>query len=463
MKKRKYLKILTASALAFVMTMSPLTPAIKALAEDQKPVRTEVPEKKAKMVLKGFEEFRDAFINAELGLRYYYKQAYDSMYRGKKAPTEKQYQAMEYQLNKLRVYLNRSAKRYLGNLELASIAMAGMDEEQKSRFARLLGPIFAGKAYAETPTSAIGEVKLGVRRTIAHTDYGWFGNRNYSPTETIAGGTVDVVTTPELEKQVIKDTIRRGMTKEEWRAFIMDSIGTLARLGEVASTVGGALISVGLAGYAICATGGAAVAAVEAGATAAIAGNVSLTLAGTAGLTLTLGENTIRVVKVLRDQDPNAETDVSKANLVVSTLNFVAGVDQPKCWTDVVKTVVDAVSLGKDNIDPSGRIGKASIDFIDYIFDAFYPGTAPIDISGIGNMYSDKGDKRDQIQNFSLKGLDNVLDFSDIFLAMFSFGFSLLKSGAPTWAMVQDAYEDPSSIGGSEKGKDSGGHGGHGG
>ena len=135
-----------------------LTPNVASSPSGQATV-VEIKDLKAKqleLIKKEHLVYRKAFMDAEMGLRYFYKTQYDAKYRGAKAPTEDELKAMRFELSLLMKDLGSSAKRYASNIRMAKMAMLDMDEEERSVFAMILGQIIGTPAYAVDAGSLSG-------------------------------------------------------------------------------------------------------------------------------------------------------------------------------------------------------------------------------------------------------------------------------------------------------------------
>ena len=135
-----------------------LTPNVASSPSGQATV-VEIKDLKAKqleLIKKEHLVYRKAFMDAEMGLRYFYKTQYDAKYRGAKAPTADELKAMRFELSLLMKDLGSSAKRYSINIRMAKMAMLDMDEEERSVFAKMLGQIIGTPAYAVDAGSLSG-------------------------------------------------------------------------------------------------------------------------------------------------------------------------------------------------------------------------------------------------------------------------------------------------------------------
>jgi uncharacterized membrane protein YgcG len=112
--------------------------------------------KQLELIKKEHAVYCKAFVDAEMGLRYFYKTQYDAQYRGAKAPTQEELEAMRFELSLLMKDLGSSAKRYASNIRMAKIAMTEMDEGERTLFAIALSHIMATPAYAVDAGSLSG-------------------------------------------------------------------------------------------------------------------------------------------------------------------------------------------------------------------------------------------------------------------------------------------------------------------
>ena len=118
--------------------------------------RKDLTAKQLEIIKKEHYTYCNAFIDAEMGLRYFYKLQYDAMYKGAKAPTEDELKAMRFELSLLMKDLGSSAKRYASNIKMAQMAMLDMDEDERSFFTKALGQILGTPAYAVDAGSLSG-------------------------------------------------------------------------------------------------------------------------------------------------------------------------------------------------------------------------------------------------------------------------------------------------------------------
>ena len=136
-----------------------------------------------KLIEKEHAVYCKAFVDAEMGLRYFYKTQYDAKYRGAKAPTEEELKAMRFELGLLMKDLGSSAKRYASNIRMARMAMLEMEEEERSVFAKILSQIIGTPAYAVDAGSLSG-VEAGLNSVANSTaDVGLSSEADYANAE----------------------------------------------------------------------------------------------------------------------------------------------------------------------------------------------------------------------------------------------------------------------------------------
>ena len=118
--------------------------------------RKDLTAKQLEVIKKEHLTYCNAFVDAEMGLRYFYKTQYDAKYKGAKAPTEDELKAMRFELSLLMKDLGSSAKRYASKISMAQMAMMDMEEDERSFFAKALGQILGTPAYAVDAGSLSG-------------------------------------------------------------------------------------------------------------------------------------------------------------------------------------------------------------------------------------------------------------------------------------------------------------------
>ena len=118
--------------------------------------RKDLTAKQLEVIKKEHLTYCNAFVDAEMGLRYFYKIQYDAKYKSAKAPTEDELKAMRFELSLLMKDLGSSAKRYASKISMAQMAMMDMEEDERSFFAKALGQILGTPAYAVDAGSLSG-------------------------------------------------------------------------------------------------------------------------------------------------------------------------------------------------------------------------------------------------------------------------------------------------------------------
>lgn len=172
--------------------------------------RNDLKAKQLELIKKEHLVYRKAFMDAEMGLRYFYKTQYDAKYRGAKAPTQDELKAMRFELSLLMKDLGSSAKRYSSNIRMAKMAMLDMDEEERSVFAIMLGQIIGTPAYALDAGSLSG-VEAGLNSVAnATANVGLSTEADYATAEAnaaqageIAASAVSLATTVVLSGAAI--------------------------------------------------------------------------------------------------------------------------------------------------------------------------------------------------------------------------------------------------------------------
>lgn len=265
-----------------------------------------IPQRYAELIKKEHARYCEAFVNAEMGHRYYYKQIYDAKYKGKKTPAQEELEAMRFELKMLMKDLSSSAKRYARNIGMAKMAMAGMDEGERTLFAKLLSSIFARPAYAFDASSLDG-IEAGLNN--------------------IANSTADVGYTNERDAEIGKaQNAKIGLV-------------VAAGIGVIAS--GGLMIGGVVGGVAI------------AGATTTTAGALgagALTTLGIVGGGLSTVDSTIGFIDAVTDKETDT-SDLKHIAVAVNTVTIVGG-GAPKSVVEGVKTVVDLTEATKDEWIP---------------------------------------------------------------------------------------------------------------
>ena len=256
-----------------------------------------------KLIEKEHAVYCKAFVDAEMGLRYFYKTQYDAKYRGAKAPTEEELKAMRFELSLLMKDLGSSAKRYASNIRMARMAMLEMEEEERSVFAKMLGQIIGTPAYAVDAGSLSG-VEAGLN--------------------SIAGATADV-----------------GLSSE---ADYANAEANSAKAGEIIASATSLATTTVLAGATII--GGAAATMGAATTGAAVIGGIVL-VGGIVGGGLETVDAAIGFVDSLTEK----ETDTSDLKKISSTINIInVGAGAKK--SEFVRVAVDAADATKEKWIP---------------------------------------------------------------------------------------------------------------
>ena len=256
-----------------------------------------------KLIEKEHAVYCKAFVDAEMGLRYFYKTQYDAKYRGAKAPTEEELKAMRFELGLLMKDLGSSAKRYASNIRMARMAMLEMEEEERSVFAKILGQIIGTPAYAVDAGSLSG-VEAGLN--------------------SVANSTADV-----------------GLSSE---ADYANAEANSAKAGEIIASATSLATTTVLAGATII--GGAAATMGAATTGAAVIGGIVL-VGGIVGGGLETVDAAIGFVDSLTEK----ETDTSDLKKISSTINIInVGAGAKK--SEFVRVAVDAADATKEKWIP---------------------------------------------------------------------------------------------------------------
>lgn len=181
-----------------------------------------------KLIEKEHAVYCKAFVDAEMGLRYFYKTQYDAKYRGAKAPTEEELKAMRFELGLLMKDLGSSAKRYASNIRMARMAMLEMEEEERSVFAKMLGQIIGTPAYAVDAGSLSG-VEAGLNSIAGATaDVGLSSEADYANAEANSAKAGEIIASAT---SLATTTVLAGATVITGAAVTMG-----------AATIGGAIL-----------------------------------------------------------------------------------------------------------------------------------------------------------------------------------------------------------------------------
>ena len=263
----------------------------------------DLPEKYTEQIVKEHEKFIKAFANSEMAHRYYFKQIYDAVNRGKKEPTKESLRAMEFELKLLDRELSACAKRYAQNIRVARAAMEEMNYEEKTRFAKALSLIFASPAYA-FDSSSLNSIEAGLNN--------------------IAGGTAN---------------IGYDNLEDHYRGEAAN-----AKIGEIAAS-GVCLVTT--AGLTI---GGLALATVAAPAVTTIGGGVALFVGVTAGLTggmLATGDAAIGFIDSITEEEHDTKL-LKQFAMGFNMLSITSGASGAASAVEQVKLAVDLADSTKD-------------------------------------------------------------------------------------------------------------------
>ena len=285
-----------------------LTPNVASSPSGQATV-VEIKDLKAKqleLIKKEHLVYRKAFMDAEMGLRYFYKTQYDAKYRGAKAPTEDELKAMRFELSLLMKDLGSSAKRYASNIRMAKMAMLDMDEEERSVFAMILGQIIGTPAYAVDAGSLSG-VEAGLN--------------------SVANATSNVGLSTAADYATVE-------------ANMAQNVGLAAQIGEIGASAVSLASTVALSGAAI--VGGAALTMGAVTTGAAVVGGAIL-VGGIVGGGLETVDGVIGFIDALTSQTHDTKT-LKKIKTTINVINVTSGAQKGQ----MIKVVIDGIDGTKD-------------------------------------------------------------------------------------------------------------------
>ncbi len=285
-----------------------LTPNVASSPSGQATV-VEIKDLKAKqleLIKKEHLVYRKAFMDAEMGLRYFYKTQYDAKYRGAKAPTEDELKAMRFELSLLMKDLGSSAKRYASNIRMAKMAMLDMDEEERSVFAMILGQIIGTPAYAVDAGSLSG-VEAGLN--------------------SVANATSNVGLSTAADYATVE-------------ANMAQNVGLAAQIGEIGASAVSLASTVALSGAAI--VGGAALTMGAVTTGAAVVGGAILVGAIVGGGLETV-DGVIGFIDALTSQTTDTKT-LKKIKTTINVINVTSGAQKGQ----MIKVVIDGIDGTKD-------------------------------------------------------------------------------------------------------------------
>ena len=306
------------------------------------PKKTTIPKKYAAQILREHDAYIEAFINAEMGARYYCKRIYDAIYRGKKTPSQEELDAMAYEVTRLRKELSSVAKRYALNIRVAKrMAVSFMNEEERTMLAEALSFLFATPAYAAPfNLSSLDGIEAGLNSIADGT-----------PDINMPAAEIDRLRKEEKKRQremeakypqARKDRIKAEMADARLDAAISGTLGYVARAGEVAAA--GTAAVAGLALFFLSAPSLAPAVAGMVGTTAGTYGAVFVVTSGVVGSGLAAGDSILGFVDVATDKDRSTERkDFKKITVAVNAVNVVQGAVTISSETEAIKAVVDGI------------------------------------------------------------------------------------------------------------------------
>lgn len=158
-------------------------PATQAMGEEEV-IAFNIPKKYLDAINKEHARFCKAAVDAEMGLRYFFKTGYDAT-RGKRAPSEEQIKAMRFEIRLLMKDLNVSAKRYARNIAFAKAALDKMSEEERTFFAIIFKHITSTPAFAagDSLTSSMASFETSINNVGVQSSTVDIGINNLSPSD----------------------------------------------------------------------------------------------------------------------------------------------------------------------------------------------------------------------------------------------------------------------------------------
>lgn len=312
------------------------------------PKKTTIPKKYAAQILREHDAYIEAFINAEMGARYYCKRIYDAIYRGKKTPSQEELDAMAYEVTRLRKELSSVAKRYALNIRVAKrMAVSFMNEEERTMLAEALSFLFATPAYAAPfNLSSLDGIEAGLNSIADST-----------PDINMPAAEIDRLRKEEKKRQremeakypqARKDRIKAEMADARLDSAISGTLGYVARAGEAAAA--GTAAAAGAALFFLSFPAGAAAAAAAAtGSAAAQFAAGAAAAAGIVGSGLSAADSALGFIDVVNDEDRSANRKGLKtAAVVLNSLNVAHGAVTVSSKIDVVGTAVNVVGVTND-------------------------------------------------------------------------------------------------------------------
>lgn len=300
------------------------------------PKKTVIPKKYAAQILREHDAYIEAFVNAEMGARYYCKRIYDAVHRGRKTPSQEELDAMAYEVTRLRKELSSAAKRYALNIRVAKrMAVSFMNEEERMLLAEALSFLFATPAHAAPfNLSSLDGIEAGLNSIADGT-----------PDINMSAAEIDRLRKEEKKRQqemeakhpqTRKDRIKAEMADARLDAAISGTLGYVARAGEVAAAgtaavAGAALFFLSFPAAGLAASGSAA------------AGLFASTI-GVVGSGLAAGDSILGFVDVATDKNRSTERkDFKKITVAVNAVNVIQGAVTISSKTEAIKAVVDGI------------------------------------------------------------------------------------------------------------------------
>lgn len=284
----------------------------------------------ARAILKGHDDFCEASVNAEMALRCYYEMLIDTKYGGRKKMSDAQFDAVESEIAVLLKDLAASAGRYARKIEFATLAMSGMEEEEKTYFAKLLSPFAATPALAKTKQFT-DDLSMDQLEKLA---------KRLKELEKKAIS-FDWVTIRGYRRQVLRAIVERG-TKE---AKEMTAEGNLMRACEVGCALvaaTGAVVSAGTGAYL---AGLSTLTATSA--TSALLGGASFTM-GVVGGGLGAVDAVVGAAETISDKEQGKRETMKNIALGFNVFSFVTGGGISNAFSDSGKAAADAAAKGED-------------------------------------------------------------------------------------------------------------------
>lgn len=300
------------------------------------PKKTVIPKKYAAQILREHDAYIEAFVNAEMGARYYCKRIYDAVHRGRKTPSQEELDAMAYEVTRLRKELSSAAKRYALNIRVAKrMAVSFMNEEERTLLAEALSFLFATPAHAAPfNLSSLDGIEAGLNSIADGT-----------PDINMSAAEIDRLRKEEKKRQqemeakhpqARKDRIKAEMADARLDAAISGTLGYVARAGEVAAAGTAAVAGTALFFLSFPAAGLAASGSAAAGLFASTIGVV--------GSGVAAGDSILGFVDVATDKNRSTERkDFKKITVAVNAVNVIQGAVTISSKTEAIKAVVDGI------------------------------------------------------------------------------------------------------------------------